>query len=223
MKTRLLTIMITLVFVIAGASPAAYATDDSVAAALEDKSVYHTAAEDYIDGDCVLTSTRMMIRRLAIMQDSDAWQNITNASLRPTATEYGLMHSNFSFENDGITYKVSNAEFKGEDTAARVKEFSELLEEHPEGIVVYGPYAAETGSHGVLVVKCSGNEVYAVDSAINTGDLNEGIQKWEDTIMLDPSLCTDYWYISKTSGEVKTPKVQKTPRFFVMGKEIKYA
>ena len=35
-----------------------------------------------------------------------------------------------------------------------------------------------------------------MDSSYNMGMFSEGIQKWTDTTMLDPSLVTDYWYIS---------------------------
>ena len=206
MKTRTMTIILTTVLVILFGSQTAYGAEPNpatVSALLEDKLVYHTEDSDYIDGDCVLTSTKMMIRRAAIMKRSDSWAGITNASLRDVATADGLMHNSFSYSGDGITYNVSTGEFTGEDSAARVSEFAKLLEEHPEGIVVFGMEAAETGPHGVLVVKVEDGEVYAVDSALNKGDLNKGIQKWKDTIMLDPSLCTDYWYLSDISGSSK--------------------
>jgi hypothetical protein len=65
---------------------------------------------------------------------------------------------------------------------------------------VWGVDAASTGTHGVLVVNVENGEVYAMDSSYNMGMFSEGIQKWTDTTMLDPSLVTDYWYISDIEG-----------------------
>ena len=201
MRTRFVTIMITIALLIPAVSPA-YATSAAVSAILEDKAVYHTEESDYIAGDCVLTATRIMIRRAAIMNNDDDWKDITNASLRPDATEEGLMHNSFSYSDNGITYRISSGSFNEEDTSARAGEFAEILKKHPEGIVVYGENAASSGTHGVLVVKVKSGEIYAADASSNMGDMNMGIQKWKDTTMLDPSLCTDYWYISDISGGV---------------------
>lgn len=174
-----------------------YAVSASTAELLEDKLVYHTEESDYISGDCVLSATRIMIRRAGIMNDDNEWADLTNALLRPHATEDGLMHNSFSYTDDGITYSISTGTFEGEDDAARIKEFAELVRSHPEGVVVYGVGAAETGTHGVLLIDVIDGVVYAADTSNNMGDINNGIQKWEDTTMLDPSLCTDYWYISE--------------------------
>jgi hypothetical protein len=140
-----------------------------------------------------------MIRRAGIMNEDNEWADLTNAKLRPHATEDGLMHNSFNYTDDGITYSISTGTFKGEDSAARIKEFAELVRSHPEGVVVYGADAAETGTHGVLLVDVIDGVVYAADTSNNMGDRNKGIQKWKDTTMLDPSLCTDYWYIREIS------------------------
>lgn len=191
MKKRILAVLLTLALLIPYVAPAAYAGD-----LLMSKTVYYTDESDYIEGDCILTATRMMIRRSAIMHNNPGWSDITNASLRPEATMDGLLLYSFSYEAGGITYNVTSGSFSGEGSSARIGEFESLLREHPEGIVVWGIEAASTGTHGVLVVKAENGEVYAMDSSYNMGMFSEGIQKWSDTTMLDPSLCTDYWYIS---------------------------
>ena len=64
MKKRTATLIImtlALVILMPFAAPAACADD-----LLESKAVYYTEESDYIDGDCILTATRMMIRRAAI-------------------------------------------------------------------------------------------------------------------------------------------------------------
>lgn len=202
MEKKVVTIMMAFVlFLISGAQTVQAVPDvpAAVAEMLEHKLVYHTEESDYISGDCVLSSTRIMLRRAGIMNDDDEWADLTNAKLRPKATEDGLMHNSFSYTDDGITYSISTGSFEGEDNAARIQEFQELVRSHPEGVVVYGADAAETGTHGVLLIDVIDGVVYAADTSNNMGDRNLGIQKWEDTTMLDPSLCTDYWYISEIS------------------------
>ena len=192
MKKRIITLLLTIALMIPFAAPAAFAGD-----LLESKSVYYTDESDYMDGDCILTATRMMIRRAAIMRDNDGWSEITNASLRPEATTDGLLLYSFSYESEGVRYSVSSGSFTGQGSYARISEFESLLKSHPEGIVVWGIGAASTGTHGVLVVKVENGVVYAMDSSYNMGIFHEGIQKWKKTTMLDPSLVTDYWYISE--------------------------
>ena len=196
MKKRIITILLALALTVPAAAPAVYAED-----LLESKAVYYTEESDYMEGDCVLTATRMMIRRAAIMRNNDGWSDITNASLRPEATMDGLLLYSFSYEADGIKYSISCGSFSGEGRQARIKEFENLLKDHPEGIVVWGIDAASTGTHGVLVVEVENGEVYAMDSSYNMGMFKEGIQKWSDTTMLDPSLVTDYWYISDVTDD----------------------
>lgn len=199
MKKRVVAIMITFALILISGVQASYAVSTSTAELLEDKLVYHTEESDYLEGDCVLSATRIMIRRAGIMNEDNEWTDLTNAKLRPHATEDGLMHNSFSYTDDGITYSISTGTFEGEDKAARIKEFAELVRSHPEGVVVFGADAAETGTHGVLLVDVIDGVVYAADTSNNMGDRNKGIQKWKDTTMLDPSLCTDYWYISEIS------------------------
>lgn len=196
MKKRIITILLALALTVPAAAPAVYAED-----LLESKAVYYTEESDYMEGDCVLTATRMMIRRAAIMRNNDGWSDITNASLRPEATMDGLLLYSFSYEADGVKYSISCGSFSGEGRQARIKEFESLLKDHPEGIVVWGIDAASTGTHGVLVVEVENGEVYAMDSSYNMGMFKEGIQKWSDTTMLDPSLVTDYWYISDVTDD----------------------
>ena len=158
------------------------------------------------------------------MNDDNEWADLTNETLRPHATEDGLMHNSFSFTDDGITYSISTGSFEGEGSAARIQEFEKLVRSHPEGVVVYGADAAETGTHGVLLVDVIDGVVFAADTSNNMGDRNMGIQKWEDTTMLDPSLCTDYWYISDISaGERAASKTFKGRLFDPLMQRIRFA
>lgn len=210
MKKRIFTVLLTLAVLMLAAAPAAYAGN-----LLDSKAVYYTEESDYLDGDCVLTATRMMIRRAAIMHNNDGWAEITNAALRPAATTEGDLLYSFCYESGGASYNVSCGSFTGQGSYARIGEFERLLKDHPEGIVVWGIDSASTGTHGVLVVKVENGVVYAMDSSYNMGMFSEGIQKWKDTTMLDPVLVTDYWYISDISPDDGAQKanIVDTPYF----------
>lgn len=171
---------------------------------LEDKAVYYTPASDYKSGDCILTASKMMIRRACIMRGRGDWTKITNGSLRSLATTLGLLRNSFKVDTEGLVYKVDCGYFSGKGDAARIKEFENLLKVHPEGIVVHGENAATSGTHGVLVVAVRNGVPYAADSSRNTGLNNKGIQAWNDTTMLNVRKVTKYWYISEISVSTKT-------------------
>ena len=59
MKKRIITLTLALVMLMPLMTPAVYAED-----LLESKAVYYTEESDYIEGDCILTATKMMIRSL---------------------------------------------------------------------------------------------------------------------------------------------------------------
>ena len=196
MKKRIAALLVTLTLVITAMPLTAFAE----AAPLEDKAVYYTPASDYKSGDCILTATKMMIRRALIMRNGGDWSKITNGSIRRPATISGLLRNSFKVEAEGLVYIVNSGKFTGKGDNARIQEFEALLKTHPEGIVVHGTNAASSGTHGVLVVNVQNGVPYAADSSRNTGLYNKGIQKWEDTTMLKPGKVTKYWYISEISA-----------------------
>ena len=203
MKKRIITVLLTFALLVLCVPGAVFADSDP----LVSNATYHTEESDYIPGDCVLTATKMMIKRAAIMNGQSEWDEITNELLRPTATyPDGCLISDFRFEDEGLSYRVRYATFSGYTDAERIEEFRALLKEHPEGIVVHGEGAAETGTHGVLVVDVKDYQVYAVDATYNKGDFSKGIQKWEDTTMLDPWMVTQYWYIDEIVRTEPLPK-----------------
>ncbi|MBR3124240.1 MAG: hypothetical protein IKF42_02250 [Mogibacterium sp.] len=200
MKNRIAALLISLAIII-GVMPATVLAETS---SLEDKAVYYTAASDYKSGDCILTATKMMIRRGMIMNNTGDWSKITNKVLRGPATIFGLLLNSFRFDAEGLVFGIDSGKFSGKGNAARIKEFEDLLNAHPEGIVVHGTNAASSGTHGVLVVKVENGVVYAADSSRNTGLNNIGIQEWKNTTMLDPCKVTKYWYISQISRSTQT-------------------
>lgn len=207
MKKRIAALLITLALVITAMPVPVLAAS----APIEDKAVYYTPASDYKSGDCILTATKIMIRREMILRKTGDWSKITNKKLRGPATIFGLLLNSFRFDAEGLVFTIDSGEFAGKNDAARIKEIESLLKTHPEGIVVHGVKAASSGTHGVLVVKAKNGVLYAADSSRNTGLNNKGILKWEDTTMLRPVKVTKYWYISQVSISSKTkPSNSKT-------------
>lgn len=200
MKKRFTTLLIALALLVTVMPAPAFAAQSS----LDDKAVYYTPASDYKSGDCILTASKIMIRRACIIKGRGDWTKISNESLRSIATIFGLLLNSFKVDVEGLVYKVNCGYFNGNGDAARVKEIEDLLRVHPEGIVVHGDNAAVSGTHGVLVVSVKNGVLYAADSSRNTGLNNKGIQKWEDTTMLNVSRVTKYWYISEINASTRT-------------------
>ena len=200
MKRRLTTLLIALALIVSVMPAPVFAAKTS----LNDKDIYYVPASDYRSGDCILTSSRSMLRRTCIMNGRGDWTKITNKSIRGSATIWGLLWNSFKVDTEGMVYQVDCGLFKGKSNKARIKEIEKLLKVHPEGIIVHGIGAAYTGTHGVLVVAVKDGVVYAADSTRNLGINNEGIQKWKDTTMRKISMVSKYWYISGVSTSKKT-------------------
>lgn len=200
MKKRTIAIMVALALVVTVMPVPAFAAGTS----LDDKAIYYTPASDYKSGDCILTASKMMIRRASIMNNTGDWTMITNESLRSWATIFGLLLNSFKVDTEGLVYQVDSGRFTGTGDAARVNEIANLVAVHPEGIVVHGDKAAATGPHGVLVVGVSNGIIYAADPTRNTGLNNKGIQAWDKTTMLDVSKVDKYWYISSITPSTST-------------------
>lgn len=200
MKKRTIALMLALALMVTVMPVPAFAASTSI----DDKSVYYTPASDYKSGDCILTASKMMIRRASILRKTGDWSKITNASLRSWATIFGLLLNSFKVDTEGLVYQVDSGPFTGNGDAAKQKEIEDLLRIHPEGIVVHGDKAASTGPHGVLVTGVKNGVLYAADPTRNTGLNNKGIQKWKDTTMLDVSRVEKYWYISAITPSTKT-------------------
>ena len=197
MKRKCISVLLILVMLFSLAATTSMAASSASAVSLDDEAVCYTPSGDYQSGDCILTATKVMIRRASIMRGSTKWSSITNKTLRSSATIVGLLLHRFTFEADGLSYKVSVGFFKGNTDAARIKEFTALIKEHPEGVVVWGSNASVFGMHGVLLTDVKGGTPYVMDSWYNLGPRQYGIQKWDDSSMKNPLKCTQYWIIKE--------------------------
>ena len=194
-RRKLITIILTLALLITlmpvCSSAAGYLPD------LREKTLYYTP--DYRSGDCILSSTKSMMRRAAVLRRSYGWDKITNTSLRGSATTRGLLRNKFDYTCDGIKYTVQTHALTG-NSDKKIKDITNLLKSHPEGIVVWGRGAATTGTHGILVTGSVNGKLNGIDSTHNTHRINRGIEPWEKTTMRDISYCTNVWFISSISG-----------------------
>lgn len=203
MKKRIAALFITLAVLIT-----AMPLQVSAATAPEDrKTVCYTAASDYKSGDCILSATKVMIRRAMVMRGSTKWSTITNKTIRKKATIFGLLLHRFTYEADGMSYKIRVGFFKGNTSAARIKEFEKLIKAHPEGVVIWGKNASVFGMHGVLLTDVKKGVPYVMDSWYNLGPRKCGIQVWDESSMKSPVRCTQYWIIK----EVGLAKKAKAP------------
>lgn len=194
-RRKLITIILTLALFIT--LMPVYTSAAGYLPSLEEKSMYYTP--DYRSGDCILSSTKSMMRRAAIARNSYSWDKITNTSLRGSATTKGLLKNNFNYTCDGIKYTVQVHALTG-NSEKKIKDITSLLKSHPEGVVVWGKGAATTGTHGILVTDSIDGKLYCVDSTHNIRKTNRGIEPWENTTMKSISYCTYVWFISSISG-----------------------
>ena len=207
MKKKFISILLMLVLLFSLAAASAMAASEASAVSIDDEDVCYTPSSDYKSGDCILTATKVMIRRASIMRGSTKWSEITNKTLRSSATIAGLLLHKFTFEADGLSYKIGVGFFKGNTDAARIKEFAALIKEHPEGVVVWGENASVFGMHGVLLTDVKNGTPYVMDSYYNLGTRQCGIQRWAESSMKAPLKCTQYWIVK----EVGLAKKAKAP------------
>ena len=128
MKKRFTALLIALALIMTVMPAPVFAAQSS----LDDKAVYYTPASDYKSGDCILTASKMMIRRACIIKGRGDWTKISNESLRSIATIFGLLLNSFKADAEGLVYKVECGYFSGNGDKARIKEISDLLRRIPK-------------------------------------------------------------------------------------------
>ena len=162
MKKRILLLVMSLIMIVS-IIPMAMITADA-AVSIEDNSVFLKQQTNYT---CTLVSATMMVRRTAILSGLSNWESITESSMRKVAwlENQGLRY-NFSYTLNGtkITVKGYENGLTGSYENKKAKLIS-LLNEHPEGVVIYNHYPA----HAVLLTKYveSTDTFYCADPAPN--------------------------------------------------------
>ncbi len=136
------------------------------AATFEDinqSSVFITQNTNYT---CTLAAATILLRRTAMMRGDSDWDTITESTVRSTAwlEDAGLLNS---FEYKGIVIK--NQKFNS-GRAGLIR----LLEEHPEGIVIY-----RSGIHAMVLTDYTDGIFYLAD----TGGFGPAYTRFPETQM----------------------------------------
>ena len=139
-------------------------------------------------GTCTLASAAMMLRRRAYFDGLDGWVDVTENSVKSTAWSGGLSHS-FTYNAMHVGYATLPS-----GTAAKTEALIQILQEHPEGIVLYD----RTQPHAVLLTDYTNGIFYCSDPAGNIG--YGRIPITSSSVSIARSSC--YWYVTKDHNSV---------------------
>ena len=176
-------LLLTLVFALT-CLPAALAVDLNV-----DAGFYFKQSRG---GTCTLASAAMMLRRRAYFDGLNDWTDVTENSVRSTAWSNGLAHS-FTYKEMQVGYATLPS-----STAEKTQLLIKLLQEHPEGIVLYD----RSQPHAVLLTDYTNGVFYCSDPA---GNISSGrIPLNSSSVSISGASC--YWYVTSdhnaAAGEV---------------------
>ncbi len=190
MRTRILSIVLTALMMIA-------LVPTALAATTEEINQPEVFLKQENNGTCTLASAAMMLRRTAMLRGDQDWDTITEASCRE-AFWIGGRGLPYNFEYDGIT--VSHGRLPGGE--ANVQILIDLLEEHPEGIVLH----ARCVPHGILLTDYTDGVFYCADPAQNVAQARVPIEEAHGTRIENSSA---YWFV--TSPDVTAVQVPVLP------------
>ncbi len=135
---------------------------------------------------CTLCATAMMLRRGALLSGNSNWRSITESSIKSTAWINGSgLRWNFSYAGMTVAHGTLPT---GSANESRLKE---LLNEHPEGIVIY--YGPGTKQHAVLLTDYTNGQFYCADPY---GGKPSGRIPLSSALYVTVSNVSAYWYIS---------------------------
>lgn len=177
MRRRLLSLLLALCLVFSCA-PAAFAADPR--ADLRTRPDFYDKQKTSVT--CTLASAAMMLRRRAYIDGLDNWQDLTETRLRRVAWSYvGLSHE---FSMNGIT--VRHGTF--DKAASTESQLAALLQNHPEGIVVYN----KSVPHAILVTDYANGVFYCSDPSTAAPSGRYPVE--QSTISIGTARY--YWYVS---------------------------
>lgn len=153
--------------------------------------------QEWYRGGCTVTSAGMMMRRALILagRSRSEWEPITEWNLRANKDIWnGGLYS--SFEYLGMTVKQKYFP-SGSTSAKKVEILKELLESHPEGIVIYGNYNGQY--HATLLTDIKDDILFVVDPVTAAkSPIAESTMYSPAKTQASKLACTNsYWYIVK--------------------------
>lgn len=138
-------------------------------------------------GTCTLASAAMMLRRRAYFDGLDGWVDVTENSVKSTAWSGGLSHS-FTYNAMHVGYATLPS-----GTAAKTEALIQILQEHPEGIVLYD----RTQPHAVLLTDYTDGVFYCSDPS--NGVSAGRVPLSSASISISGASC--YWYITSDAND----------------------
>ena len=138
-------------------------------------------------GTCTLASAAMMLRRRAYFDGLDGWVDVTENSVKSTAWSGGLSHS-FTYNAMHVGYATLPS-----GTAAKTEALIRILQEHPEGIVLYD----RTQPHAVLLTDYTDGVFYCSDPS--NGVSAGRVPLSSASISISGASC--YWYITSDAND----------------------
>lgn len=138
-------------------------------------------------GTCTLASAAMMLRRRAYFDGLDGWVDVTENSIRSTAWDGGLSHS-FTYNAMQVGYATLPS-----GKSAKTEALIEILQEHPEGIVLYD----RSQPHAVLLTDYTDGTFYCSDPS--KGVSAGRVPLSSASISISGASC--YWYITSDANE----------------------
>ena len=138
-------------------------------------------------GTCTLASAAMMLRRRAYFDGLDGWVDVTENSVKSTAWSGGLSHS-FTYNAMHVGYATLPS-----GTAAKTEALIQILQEHPEGIILYD----RTQPHAVLLTDYTDGVFYCSDPS--NGVSAGRVPLSSASISISGASC--YWYITSDAND----------------------
>ena len=138
-------------------------------------------------GTCTLASAAMMLRRRAYFDGLDGWVDVTENSIKSTAWAGGLSHS-FTYNAMHVGYATLPS-----GKAAKTEALIRILQEHPEGIVLYD----RSQPHAVLLTDYTNGVFYCSDPA--NGVSAGRVPLSRASLSLAGASC--YWYITEDGND----------------------
>lgn len=132
---------------------------------------------------CTLVASAMMMRRAAMMSGNSNWASITESSLKSSAWGSSGLYNSFSYA--GISVKSAKI------SANKTSTFISLLNQHPEGIVIYD----FSYPHAILLTDYTDGVFYCADPAPGYASGRIPVSKASITV----ESADKYWYVASPS------------------------
>ena len=158
---------------------------------INDESVF---VKQSASGRCTLASAVMLMRRYALLRGDADWDEITEDAIESVAWPNGGLQWSFDYTTSGGKISVRHSGLSSADR--RKQELIDLLEVHPEGIVLY-----RSGVHAVLLTEYDAEDdiFYCVDPSTARP---KAVIPLDQSYKVSVSTSAYYWYIASESVSI---------------------